>query len=216
MILAPSLLSADFGYLAKDIAMLEQSNVDWYHLDIMDGTFVPNISYGFPVIKAVAQKATKHLDTHLMIVDPDKYIPKLAKLGVNSVSVHYEACPHLHRTIQHIKSFGMMAGVAINPHTPISSLEEILEYCHYINVMCVNPGFGGQNFIESSLSKIKRLKSMINSSNLNTLIQADGGVTLNNHIQLKEAGADILVSGNAIFGAEDPIKAIEVLGTSIL
>lgn len=211
MLVAPSMLSADFGHLSEGIALIENSKADWYHLDIMDGVFVPNISYGFPVVKAISKGATKPMDAHLMIVEPDKYISQFAELGVKYLSVHYEACPHLHRSIQNIKNNGMKAGVAINPHTPISALEEIVDYCDYILIMSVNPGFGGQSFIDTSVRKIATLKDIITKRNLNTLIEVDGGVTTKNCTLLKEAGADVLVAGSAVFGAEDPYKAIELI-----
>lgn len=206
---APSMLSADFGDLNKDIEMVNNSEADLFHLDIMDGVFVPNISYGFPVVKAIAKKATKPMDAHLMIVNPDNYVGEFAKLGVEWLSVHYEACTHLHRTISNIKSYNMKAGIALNPHTPISVLEDIIYYADYILIMSVNPGFGGQSFIEHSLDKISRLKDLIVKQNLNCLIEVDGGVSSSNSAQLISAGADILVAGNAVFGSKDPYKAIK-------
>lgn len=208
ILLAPSMLSADFGNLDKDVQMVNNSNADLFHLDIMDGVFVPNISYGFPVVKAISKKATKPMDAHLMIINPDKYIEEFAKLGVEWLSVHYEACTHLHRTLDSIKKLNMKAGVALNPHTPISLLDDILYFADYILIMSVNPGFGGQSFIEHSTEKISSLKEMILKKNLNCLIEVDGGVSAKNSQQLINAGADILVAGNAVFGAEDPLLAI--------
>ena len=206
--LAPSILSADFSNLNRDIELVNNSPASLFHLDIMDGVFVPNISYGFPVVKAIAKEATKPLDAHLMIIDPDRYITHFKELGVEYLSVHIEACTHLHRSVQNIKSNGMKAGVALNPHTSISNLDEILEYADFILIMSVNPGFGGQSFIESSLNKVERLKSIITRKNLSTLIEVDGGVSLTNAASLYSAGADILVAGNSVFGVSNPIAAI--------
>ena len=212
-IIAPSMLSANFGKLEQEIEMVNKSQADWIHLDIMDGVFVPNISYGFPVIKAMAKSAKKPLDAHLMIVDPDRYIARFKELGTEFLSVHYEACTHLHRSIQLIKSMGMKAGVAINPHTPVHNLYEILADVDFVLVMSVNPGFGGQSFIENSLTKISKLRKMIDERSLNCLIQVDGGVNIENAPALIKSGADILVAGNSIFGANDPLKAIAELKT---
>ncbi len=210
-LIAPSMLSANFANLEKDIAMVNSSEADLFHLDIMDGLFVPNISYGFPVVKAIASKATKPLDAHLMIVDPDRYLEDFAKAGVSYLSVHYEACTHLHRTIQRIKSLEMKAGVALNPHTPVENLIEILPDIDFVLIMSVNPGFGGQSFIENSFSKIKRLKQMILERSLNTLIEVDGGVNKENAPLLFQSGANILVAGNSVFGAKEPSEAIAQL-----
>lgn len=209
--IAPSVLSANFSDLRKDIEMINRSEAALFHLDIMDGLFVPNISYGFPVVKAIAQDARKPLDAHLMIVDPDRYVSRFKELGVEYLSVHIEACTHLHRSVINIKDQGMKAGVALNPHTSITLLDEILEYCDYILIMSVNPGYGGQSFIKSSLSKIERLKNTIMSRGLSTLIEVDGGVSLDNCGSLYSAGADILVAGNTVFSADDPAEMIKKL-----
>ncbi|MDO4736092.1 MAG: ribulose-phosphate 3-epimerase [Bacteroidia bacterium] len=211
VLVAPSMLSANFGKLDADVKMVNESAADWFHLDIMDGVFVPNISYGFPVVKAMAKGATKPLDAHLMIVNPDKYLSNFKDLGVEWLSVHYEACTHLHRTIQAIKGLGMKAGVALNPHTPVSLLEDILGDLDYVVLMSVNPGFGGQSFIEHSLDKIKKLRGMIDEKGYNCLIQVDGGVTTKNARALEEAGANVLVAGSAVFGAQDPIEATKII-----
>lgn len=211
-IIAPSLLSADFGNLARDIQMINQSKADWFHVDIMDGNFVPNLSIGFPVLKAIAAHAQKPLDIHLMIVNPDLYIERFCKEGkAEYLTVHYEACTHLHRTIQNIKSYGVKAGVALNPHTPVSVLEDILPELDLVLLMSVNPGFGGQKFIPQTLHKVARLRAMINALQLPTLIEVDGGVGLNNYKDLAMAGSNALVCGNSVFGAQDPIHTIELL-----
>lgn len=209
ILLAPSMLSANFGELDKDVELVNNGAADWFHLDIMDGVFVPNISYGFPVVKAIAKKARKPLDAHLMIVDPDRYLANFKELGVEWLSVHYEACTHLHRTIQAIKALGMKAGVALNPHTSVTLLEDILQDLDYVLIMSVNPGFGGQSFIEHSADKITRLKEMIRKRGLHCLIQVDGGVTTSNARMLEAAGADVLVAGNAVFGATDKEAAMK-------
>lgn len=211
MIIAPSILAADFGNLARDIQMVNQSEAEWIHLDIMDGVFVPNISYGFPVVSAIAKEARKVLDAHLMIIDPDRYVENFAKMGVEYLSVHYEACTHLHRSLQNIRNLGMKAGVALNPHTPVHLLEDILEECDYVLLMSVNPGFGGQKFIENCVKKVSVLKEMILKRNLNTLIEVDGGVNRHNAPILAQAGADALVAGSSVFNAPDPIAEIIAL-----
>ncbi len=211
MIIAPSILAADFGNLARDIQMVNASEAEWIHLDIMDGVFVPNISYGFPVVSAIAKEAKKVLDAHLMIVDPDRYVENFAKMGVEYLSVHYEACTHLHRSLQNIRNLGMKAGVALNPHTPVHHLEDILEECDYVLLMSVNPGFGGQKFIENCVKKVSVLKEMILKRNLNTLIEVDGGVNRHNAPILAQAGADALVAGSSVFNAPDPMAEIIAL-----
>lgn len=205
------MLSADFGNLQRDVEMINNSQADWFHLDIMDGVFVPNISYGFPVVKAMAKYAKKPLDAHLMIVEPDRYITGFKELGVEWLSLHYEASTHLHRSMQNIHNAGMKAGVAINPHTSVLLLEDILCEADYIVVMSVNPGFGGQSFIENALEKVSRLKEMILRKNPKCLIEVDGGVSLHNTKALKEAGADVLVAGSAVFSAPDPVQMISQL-----
>lgn len=207
-LIAPSVLAADFGNLQRDIEMINNSEADWFHIDIMDGVFVPNISYGMPVLQAIAKHATKTIDVHLMIVDPDRYIKTFAELGANILSVHYEACTHLHRTLQAIKAEGMKAGVAINPHTSIDLLEDVINDIDLVCIMSVNPGFGGQSFIENTYAKVEKLKALINRKGAQTIIEIDGGVTNKNARQLAEAGADVLVAGSYVFGATDPIATV--------
>lgn len=213
--IAPSMLAADFANLQRDTEMVNNSAADWFHLDIMDGVFVPNISFGMPVIKAIAQHAKKTLDVHLMIVDPDRYIKTFADLGADVLTVHVEACTHLHRTVQAIKQAGMKAGVAINPHTPISSLESIIKELDLVCVMSVNPGFGGQSFIETTYDKVKSLRQLIESNNTKTLIEIDGGVTSANASALVDAGADVLVAGSFVFRSENPTDTIAALSAQV-
>ncbi len=210
-LVAPSLLSADFGHLQRDIEMVNESRADWFHLDIMDGLFVPNISFGFPVIKHIKAHARKPLDVHLMIVDPDRYIKAFADAGADILTVHYEACTHLHRTLQSIREAGMKAGVSLNPHTPVHLLEDILYAADMVLIMSVNPGFGGQKFIEHSYEKIRRLSAMVKDQGLNTLIEVDGGVTVENAPKLVAAGVNVLVAGNTVFSSEDPEETIRKL-----
>jgi ribulose-phosphate 3-epimerase len=210
-IIAPSILSADFSNLKKDIDLVNNSEADWFHLDVMDGVFVPNISFGFPVVKAIKKYAKKPLDVHLMIVEPDKYIVKFKEAGAAVLTVHYEACTHLHRTLQHIKNSGMKAGVAINPHTSVSLLEDIIEDADLVCLMSVNPGFGGQKFIHNTFTKLTLLREMILRKNTKTKIEIDGGVDLQNARQLFNAGADVLVAGNSVFSAENPEQTISEL-----
>ena len=210
--IAPSLLSADFGHLADDVEMLNQSEADYLHIDVMDGHFVPNLSYGFPVIKSIVKVARKPLDVHLMIERPDDYIPRFCEeAGAHILTVHYEACTHLHRTLQLIQHYGVRKGVALNPHTPISVLEEILSETDMVLLMSVNPGFGGQQFIHSVLRKVEKLKNEILRMGLSTLIEVDGGVGLGNCAALWEAGADVLVCGNSVFASENPAETIRLL-----
>jgi ribulose-phosphate 3-epimerase len=210
-IIAPSILSADFSNLKKDIDMVNHSKAAWFHLDVMDGVFVPNISFGFPVVKAIKKYAKKPLDVHLMIVEPDKYIVKFKEAGADILTVHYEACTHLHRTLQHIKNSGMKAGVAINPHTSVALLEDIIEDADLVCLMSVNPGFGGQKFIHNTFTKLTLLREMILRKNTKTKIEIDGGVDLQNARQLFNAGADVLVAGNTVFSAENPEQTISEL-----
>ena len=209
--IAPSILSADFGKLYEEIDMINQSEADWFHVDVMDGVFVPNISFGFPVMKPLQAKAKKTLDVHLMIVDPDRYTKAFADAGAHVLTVHVEACTHLHRTLTNIRNHGMKAGVAINPHTPVETIKEVLDLCDVVCLMSVNPGFGGQSFIENTYNKIKSLKAMIQAAGTNTLIEIDGGVSWSNAKLLTDAGADVLVAGNTVFASPNPTQTIAEL-----
>lgn len=207
-LISPSVLSADFAHLISDIEMINNSSADWFHVDIMDGVFVPNISIGFPIIEAIKRHAKKPLDVHLMIVNPDLYIQRFAEAGADILTVHYETCNHLHRTLQSIKNENMKAGVVLNPHSPVHLLEDIITECDMVLLMSVNPGFGGQKFIENTYSKIESLKNLILRKNASTLIEVDGGVDIHNARKLIDCGADVLVAGNAIFKAKNPTEMI--------
>lgn len=209
--IAPSILAADFANLQRDIEMINNSDADWFHIDIMDGVFVPNISFGMPVLKAIKTHAKKTIDVHLMIVDPDRYISVFSDLGANILTVHYEACTHLHRTLQSIKLAGMQAGVALNPHTPVHVLSDIIQDIDMVCLMSVNPGFGGQSFIEHTYSKVSALKKLITEKDTKTLIEIDGGVTSENASKLIQTGADVLVAGSFIFKSENPTETITSL-----
>lgn len=209
--IAPSILAADFANIQRDVEMINKSEADWFHIDIMDGVFVPNISFGFPVMSAIKQYASKPLDVHLMISDPDRYITAFKKAGADVLTVHYEACTHLHRTIQAIKAEGMKAGVALNPHTPVQGLKDVIEELDLVCVMSVNPGFGGQKFIRNTFTKVRELKSMILNSESTAIIEIDGGVGTDNAKLLVDCGADVLVAGSSVFKAENPFKTIEQL-----
>jgi len=208
MILAPSLLAADFLHLENDIEMINRSDADWLHLDIMDGVFVPNISFGLPTIEQFSKLVNKPIDSHLMIVEPQKFISKFRDFGTHILTVHYEACTHLHRVVMQIKEAGMKAGVALNPHTPVEVLSDILNDLDMVLIMSVNPGFGGQSFIQQSINKVLRLKKMIAERNLQTLIEVDGGIDMETGKQMLQAGATVLVAGNYIFKSTNPIKTI--------
>lgn len=210
-IISPSILNADFGCLEQQIGLINQSEADWLHLDIMDGVFVPNITFGFPVIKHIQRLSQKPLDVHLMIVEPDRYIDEFHRHGASVLTVHYEACRHLHRTVEHIKSLGMKAGIALNPHTPVHLLDDIIQDADLVLIMTVNPGFGGQKFIIHSLEKIKKMREIIMNKNAHTVIEVDGGVTPDNMPGLVAAGADAFVAGTAVFKSDDPVKTIRLM-----
>ena len=215
-LIAPSLLSADFLNLGKDIEMVNRSEADWFHCDVMDGRFVPNISFGIPVVKAISQLAEKPLDVHLMIVEPEKYFEAFVKAGADIITFHYEASTHTHRSVQQLKALGVKAGVVLNPHTPVSVLEDILGDLDLVLLMSVNPGFGGQQFIERTYEKIRKLRAMIYEQGLDTMIEVDGGVNTENAAALFEAGADILVAGNAVFKSDNPTETIHQIKNSTL
>lgn len=210
-LISPSILSANFGHLEKDLEMINRSEADWVHIDIMDGVFVPNISFGFPILKYVAQLSEKPLDVHLMIVQPEKFIPEVKALGSKVMNIHFEACTHLHRVIQQIRDAGMEPGVTINPSTPVWMLQDIINDVYLVQIMSVNPGFGGQKFIPHSVEKVRQLRDLISQSGSKALIEVDGGVNLETGARLVEAGADVLVAGNAVFGSSNPAEAIWAL-----
>ena len=210
-IVSPSVLSCDFANIQRDVEMINESNADWFHIDVMDGAFVPNISFGFPVIKAIKKHATKPLDVHIMIVNPEQYVEEFAKCGTDILTIHYEACTHLHRTIQLIKSHGMKAGIALNPHTPVSVLENVLEDLDLVLIMSVNPGFGGQKFIPGAVQKVSDLKAIADAAGTEVIIEVDGGVNTDTGKQLVDAGATALVAGSFVFNSENPKATISDL-----
>lgn len=216
-LIAPSILSADFGRIYEVVDLINGSEADWFHIDVMDGMFVPNISFGFPVMEAVKRRATKPMDVHLMIEKPERYIERFREAGAHVITVHYEACPHLHRVIQQIKETGALAGVAINPHTPVTQLVDILEDIDLVLIMSVNPGYGGQKFIYQAIPKVIHLRQMLTERNLSPYIEIDGGIGLHNAERVLQAGANVLVAGNAVLGAEDPvdvIRSLKLIGTA--
>lgn len=211
VIISPSVLSCDFANVQRDVEMINNSKADWFHIDVMDGVFVPNISFGFPVIQAIKKHAKKPLDVHIMIANPDQFVEEFSKVGTDILTVHYEACTHLHRTIQLIKSHGMKAGVALNPHTNVNVLEDVIADLDLVLIMSVNPGFGGQKFIENATAKVSKLKQLIVTHNSKALIEVDGGVNLETGKKLVDAGADALVAGSFVFNSENPTATIEAL-----
>jgi len=210
-LVSPSLLAANFGQLDKDIGLINNSSADWLHLDIMDGVFVPNITFGFPVIKFINQLSTKPLDVHLMIIDPDRYLSRFRDVGAKMLTVHYEACTHLNRTVNEIRNLGMKSGVALNPHSPIAGLKSILPYIDMVLLMTVNPGYGGQSFIDGSYQRISELRKMINDGNYEVMIEVDGGVDTKNARRLVETGVDVLIAGSSVFGSSDPVDTVKKL-----
>ena len=214
IIIAPSILAADFANIEREVNMINKSDADWFHIDIMDGVFVPNISFGMPVLKAIQKHAKKPLDVHLMIIDPDRFIEAFAELGAEVLTIHFEACNHIHRSLQKIKSCGMKAGVALNPHTPVNNLSDIIKDIDLVCLMSVNPGFGGQSFIENTFEKVRELKTLIKNKQSSSLIEIDGGVTNQNASKLTSCGADVLVAGSYVFSSKDPKSNISLLKES--